>query len=133
MAAELAQRAPPDLLAGALVPVPAHPGRARRHGFNQALELARSLARITGCPSFDVLAREGVRTQVGLERGARLRNARRSIRMRGGTARMPTGRSVTLVDDVYTTGATLDACAAALREAGAEQVFAVTFARAVRV
>jgi ComF family protein len=130
MASQIAARAPAGSLDGqALVPVPAHPRRRRRHGFNQAESIARSLRRITGLPVLSILARDGrVAPQVGLERRARLANARGSVR--ACSASVP-ARAV-LVDDVYTTGATLDACARALSERGASEVVAVTFARAVR-
>jgi ComF family protein len=130
MAEELAERAPPALLSGTLVPVPAHARRRRRHGFNQAAAIARALARRTRLPVRDVLVRTAARPpQVGLERRGRLTNARGSVRLRRGV-RAP-GRSV-LVDDVYTTGATLDACARALLGSGSGSVVAITFARAVR-
>jgi ComF family protein len=131
MAAEIAARAPPLLLeADAVAPVPAHRRRHRRHGFNQAEAIARSLSRATGLPTLRLLEREGAaRPQVGLERRARLANARDSVRLR---PRAAVPRRVLLVDDVYTTGATLDACARALRRAGAGRVTGVTFARAVR-
>lgn len=130
MAAELASRAPLGLLRGTLVPVPAHRRRRRRHGFNQARAIAAALAREAGLPMVDGLERSGATPpQVGLERRARLLNARDSVRVRAGSV-VP-ARAV-LVDDVYTTGATLDACARALSAAGAAEVVAVTFARAIR-
>jgi predicted amidophosphoribosyltransferase len=132
MGAAAAAGAPPSLLEGTLVPVPAHPLRRRRHGFNHAAELARAVGRRAGLPVLDALRREGpTRPQVGLERGARLANARRSVTVRT----LPAGAiegPMLLVDDVYTTGATLDACARALLAAGAARVAALTFARTVR-
>ena len=129
MGAEIASRAPPGLLCGTLVPVPAHPARRRRAGMNQAAWLANALGNRSRLPVADVLARSRSSTpQVGLARRERLVNARGSVRP-GRTP--PTGRLV-LVDDVYTTGATLDACARALLAAGGEDVVAVTFARALR-
>jgi ComF family protein len=130
MAAQIAARAPADLLGVPLVPVPAHPRRRRRHGFNQAEVIARGLARREAAPVRDLLVRTADHgPQVGLERRARLVNARGSVRSRSFSC--PPERTV-LVDDVYTTGATLDACARALLVAGVEEVFALTFARAVR-
>jgi ComF family protein len=130
MAAELASRAPPGFLRGSLVPVPAHHRRRRRHGFNQAKAIAVALGHQTGLCVSDPLEREGrAPPQVGLPRSARLLNAGGSVRVRRGAA-APAG--AVLVDDVYTTGATLDACARALRAAGSSEVVALTFARAVR-
>jgi ComF family protein len=129
IANEIAARAPAALIAGTLVPVPAHARRRRAAGFNQAFEIAAALARQAGLPVRNPLRRVPAPTQVGLERRARLENARGSVRARTGSA-VP-ARAL-LVDDVYTTGATLDACAEALRQAGAEEVVAVTFARALR-
>jgi ComF family protein len=130
MAREIAGRAGDGLIDGTLVPVPAHAVRRRRHGFNQAGSIARALGATTSLPVRDLLTRTGTGVpQVGLERGERLANARASIQSRSRT-RGP-GR-VVLVDDVYTTGATLDACARALTAAGTEEIVAVTFARAIR-
>jgi predicted amidophosphoribosyltransferase len=129
MAAEIAARIPEGLTSATLVPVPAHPRRRRKEGFNQAAALARALGSRTGLPVRELLVRAGaVAPQVGLERGARLINARGSVRAR--RVATPPERAV-VVDDVYTTGATLDACAAAVRAAGVADVSAVTFARAV--
>jgi ComF family protein len=129
MAREVSTRAPAGLLSGTLVPVPAHALRRRRHGFNQARAIARPLGRAASLPVGDVLRRVHAPAQVGLERRARLSNARGSVRLRAGAS--PPPRAV-LVDDVYTTGASLDACARALLESGTHEVVAVTFARALR-
>ena len=129
MAGEIASRAPPRVLAGTLVPVPAHPARRRREGLNQAAWIARALGRLTGLVVAELLERRPSSTpQVGLARLERLANARGSVVV----GAPPPGGRLVLVDDVYTTGATLDACAHALRGAGARDVAAVTFARATR-
>jgi predicted amidophosphoribosyltransferase len=129
MAATIASHSPPGLLHGTLVPVPSHRARHRRAGVNQAWWLARELAHVAELPVADVLERtRGSRPQVGLPRRARLANARDSVRSR----RTPPGGRLVIVDDVYTTGATLDACARALRARGAIEIAGVTFARALR-
>ena len=129
MAGQIASRAPPSLLQGTLVPVPEHPARRRREGLNQAALLAQTLARTAGLPLARVLARrQGSTPQMGLARRARIANARDSVAVR----RQPPAGRLLLIDDVYTTGATLDACARALAGAGAHDVAAVTFARAIR-
>ncbi|MBD0282941.1 MAG: ComF family protein [Thermoleophilaceae bacterium] len=119
-----------DPLAGhvpALVPVPLHPARRRRRGFNQAAVLAEALARRTGLPVADCLSRSGRSgSQVGRPRPARLSAPPGRIRAH---ALVP-GRTL-VVDDVATTGATLAACARALRAAGTRDVRAITFARAL--
>jgi ComF family protein len=129
MAAQMAANAPPGLLEGrSLVPVPLHPARRRRRGFNQAEQLAVRLARRAGLALSDCLERSagGARSsQVGRGREERLR-AVEGIRMRAGAA-VPL--RVLLVDDVVTTGSTLAACAAALERAGVREVGAVVYAR----
>jgi len=114
--------APQSLLSGELVPVPAAPLRAIARGFDPTGEIAEALADRTGMPLSDCLARGGGR-QLGRRRAQRLAHPP-TIRVRG---RAP--RSAVLLDDVLTTGATLSACARALRSAGAARVVAVTFAR----
>ena len=129
MAAAIASRAPPGLVEGTLVPVPGHPRGTRGRGFDHAGMIAGRLGRLAGLPVADVLRRTPAPPQVGLARSARRANARGSVALR--TAAGPAGRAV-LVDDVYTTGATLDACAEVLLGAGSEEVVAVCFARTAR-
>lgn len=126
MAAPIAAAAPAGWLADVvLVPVPLHPSRRRRRGFNQAERLAGAVARRTGLPVGDCLERSGSRgTQMGRGRAQRLEGLAGSIRPR---ASVP-ARAV-LIDDVTTTGATLVACAAVLRAAGAREVRAIAYAR----
>jgi predicted amidophosphoribosyltransferase len=114
---------PGHLLGGAVVPVPAAPPRLRRRGFDPAGELAAALAARLEMPVEACLARRGSGHQVGRRRAERIRHPPRIEAI----AEAP--RSVLLVDDVLTTGATLTACAAALREAGARRIVALTFTR----
>jgi ComF family protein len=126
MAAHLAARAPGG--ADAVVAVPAHPARARARGYDQAGLLARALAARLGVPVVAPLRRGGPQArQLGASRAQRLEEGRIAVRATG-----PAPRRVLLVDDVHTTGATLDACARALRSAGADHVQAITWARTLR-
>jgi predicted amidophosphoribosyltransferase len=129
MAAQIAAGAPPELLAGAtLVPVPLHPARRRVRGFDQAALIARALGRRRGRPLASCLDREGGTTrQLGASRTARTAAGRIAVAPRG-----PVPARVALVDDVHTTGATFEACAAALRAAGAVHVVALAYARTLR-
>lgn len=123
MADRIQWLAPAHMLSGAIVPVPPAPSRLRRRGFDPAGELATALAERLGSPLEPCLARRGGRRQVGRRRAERLAQPPRIH----ATGCAP--RSVLLVDDVLTTGATMTACAQALRAAGAARVCAVTFAR----
>lgn len=123
MADRIQWLAPAHMLSGAVVPVAAAPMRLRRRGFDPAGELAAALAERLGSPLGPCLRRRGGRRQVGRRRSERLGQPPRIEAM----GAVP--RSVMLVDDVLTTGATLTACAQALRAAGAARVVAVTFAR----
>jgi predicted amidophosphoribosyltransferase len=129
MAAQLAATAPRELLAGAtLVPVPLHPARRRARGFDQAALIAHALAARGGLPLVACLRRAGEPTrQLGagrvVRRGAA---ARQTLHVHG-----PVPARVLLLDDVHTTGATFDACARALRGAGAREVGAIAYCRAL--
>jgi predicted amidophosphoribosyltransferase len=108
-----------------VVPVPLHAARLRRRGFNPAAALARDLARASGAPLAFALARmRDTPSQTGLGRAGRRANVRGAFRARGASA-----ACVWLVDDVVTTGATLEECARVLRAAGAERVVALCAAR----
>lgn len=127
MAAFMVAAAPAGLLdAGCrLVPVPLHPRRRRRRGFNQAELLASALAARTDLAVSDCLARGGANVrQVGRGRDARLDSLAGSIAVRSGVP----DHSV-LVDDVVTTGSTIAECARVLRAAGAAELGAIVFAR----
>lgn len=115
--------APAHMLSGVVVPVPPAPTRLRRRGFDPAGELAAALAERLDAPLEPCLARRGGGRQVGKRRAERIAHPPQ-IHSRG---QVP--RSALLVDDVLTTGATLTACANALRSEGAMRVVAVTFAR----
>ena len=124
MAAAIAAAAGGRLDGRTLVPVPAAPSRRRRRGFDPADQITRAVARQTGAPLLRCLRRADGPRQVGRERRERLASPPR-VRA---VAAAP--RRAVLIDDVATTGATLGACAVALRAAGAAEVGAVTFARA---
>lgn len=110
--------------ADGVVPVPLHAWRRWSRGFNQSRELAAHL----GLPVLEVLRRvRATRTQTDLPEHARHANVRGAFALR---SPVPAGCVLVLVDDVSTTGATLDACAAVLLAAGASEVRALTAARA---
>ena len=113
-----------------VVPVPLHWWRRYRRGFNQADDLARHL----GLPVADVLIRtRRTRAQVELPADRRRTNVRGAFGMRSRRSRKAVyGRTVVLVDDVSTTGATLEECAKVLKDAGAVNVYALTAARVIR-
>ena len=111
--------------ADVVVPVPLHRSRERTRGFNQARELARHL----GLPVAGALSRtRRTASQADLPAARRDANVRGAFRWRTGVP--VNGAIVVLVDDVVTTGATLNACAAPLIDAGAKEVRALTAARA---
>jgi ComF family protein len=127
----LMRHAARDLLedVDAIVPVPLHPWRFSRRGFNQADDLASHL----GPPVWRVLRRRRHGPpQTGLTAGLRETNVRAAFALSivRGTRRIQ-GRVLVLVDDVMTTGATIEACSRVLIQAGARSVRAVTAARAV--
>ncbi len=111
-----------------LVPVPLHPARQREREFNQAEVLARLLSESSGLKVSTALRRiRNTTTQTRLDRHERMENLRNafSVHQDGGVQ----GMHLVLVDDVLTTGSTLDECARTLRDAGAASVRAITVAR----
>ena len=116
----------------AVVPVPTTRTRRRRRGYNQAAELASVVAEALDLELVPALRRRaGGRTQVSLQPVERNRNVRRAFSARDPEGVRVRGRSVLLVDDVLTTGATATAAARALQSAGARGVRLLTFARSV--
>jgi ComF family protein len=113
----------------ALVPVPLHRGRLLRRGYDQAALLTRALARTTGLSLRPTLLRRvrATRRQVGLTEAERTENLHGAFATHGPMPPEP----LVLVDDVFTTGATVRAASAALREAGVRGVYVLTLARAV--
>ena len=114
-----------------IVPVPLHASRLAQRGFNQAALLARAVARRGEHVAVDALRRAAATApQAALGRRARAANVRDVFAVRRGAA--VTGRSVLLVDDVVTTGATVEACSTVLLEAGATGVGVWSLARTPR-
>lgn len=127
------KRAGAELIADAelVVPVPLHWRRFMTRRFNQSAELARALARQTGLP-FEPRAVRRIkvtRQQVGLGYKERQENVRAAFAVPGEAEILIRGRRVLVVDDVYTTGATVSAVAKALTKSGALAVDVLTFAR----
>lgn len=107
-----------------VVPVPMHPRRRRRRGFNHSELLARGVAEKLNLPYADALVRTRHTVQQSvLEGAARRTNLRNAFECRVDL----TGRRVLLVDDVYTTGTTARECAKALRKAGARNVYLLAY------
>jgi predicted amidophosphoribosyltransferase len=125
MAERMQWLVPDHLLGGAVVSVPAASARQRRRGFDPAGELAAALAARLGTEPVACLARLGSGHQVGRRRAERIGHPPQIEPI------TEAPRSVLLIDDVLTTGATLTSCAAALRSAGAKRVVALTFTRRV--
>lgn len=115
----------------AVVPAPLHWFRQWRRGYNQAELLAREVSRRTGVPLIRALRRRrATRTQAGLTGAKRRANVAGAFAVR--QRAFVKGKRVLLVDDVLTTGATVNACAAALKRAGATYVAVLTLARTDR-
>ncbi len=119
-----------DLMVSVVVPVPLHTERLRQRGYNQSLLLATALGKRVGLPvEQHVLVRSrNTPSQVGLSIDERWANVRDAFRCSSDAL---SGERVLLIDDVYTTGATLETCASALLESGAAEVWALTLVRAV--
>jgi ComF family protein len=136
LASPLAHAALPALLrvlaltdSAYLVPVPVHIDRLRQRGYNQAALLATAMARLSATRMADLLVRRRPTTQQHrLDRAARLRNLRDAFALQPEARPPPT---VVLVDDILTTSATLEACAAVLRAQGAARVVGMAVAREI--
>jgi len=122
-----------DLLsqADAIVPVPLHPTRLLTRRYNQAAEIARPLNRLTGVTYLpDALIRvRATETQGGKSGSGRRRNVAAAFKVPASRAKQVAGRRILLIDDVMTTGATVEGCARALLKAGAACVDVAVVAR----
>jgi len=119
----------PDSDYDGIVPVPLHPRKRKERGFDQVEMLAAELAAESGLPPVrrGLIRIRPTASQAALERPERLRNVRGAFRVpRPGRIR---GRRLLLVDDVYTTGATVRECARVLSEAGASRIDVLCLAR----
>ncbi len=123
-----------DLPGDALfVAVPLHRRRLWTRGYNQALLIARAVARRSGhaCLPDAIVRTRATPVLQGLGRHARARAVEGAFAVREAARPRLAGRTIALVDDVFTTGATVEACAAALRRAGAARVLVLCWARVV--
>lgn len=120
-------------MADVIVPVPLHPWRLLQRRYNQSALLARALGRLCGKAVWvDGLKRTRYTPQqAGLTREQRLENVKDAFAAPPKRAAQLAGKSVVLVDDVLTTGATLNACTQALLNAGAREVYVLVLARTV--
>ena len=125
-----AQRREPLNSATRILPVPLHTERARERGFNQAAILAQELARRASLP-FDQWSLSRIthteRHRAGMDARARRESVHHAFKVT--RPRLIQDQLILLVDDVFTTGATVSACAEALKAAGAQEVFVLTVAR----
>ncbi|MDH3443182.1 MAG: ComF family protein [Deltaproteobacteria bacterium] len=114
-----------------IVPVPLHPKRLRWRGFNQSVLLAREVSRAYQVPMdpFLLQRRRETSPQTQLTEDERRKNMRGAFAL--GAGKSVRGKIVLLLDDVYTSGATVDECSRVLRKAGAKAVYVLTLARAV--
>lgn len=118
--------------ADAIIPVPLHRWRLFLRRYNQAAELSREIARQSGVTHLprSLVRKRATKRQVGLGRRARLRNVEGAFEVPAENRDTVLGRRIILVDDVFTTGATVNAAARALKRAGALEVTVLTFAMA---
>ena len=132
MAECMARKIPESFTAGEVVfcPVPLSPERERERGFNPAQLLSRHLSTLKGLPVKELLRKiKSIPPQMSLTREERLRNPEGAYEI---ISSIPMPLGVVLVDDVFTTGATLEECAKVLKRSGAQSVFAVVWGRTPR-
>jgi ComF family protein len=110
-----------------LVPVPTITDHVRQRGYDHALKITQRLGKLTGLPTAQLLERTNQVSQTGKKRAERLSQLDGAIALR---RTPPKNVKIVLIDDVMTTGATLEQCARVLRAAGVKQISAVAFARA---
>lgn len=114
-----------------VIPVPLHEKRLKERGFNQSELLCQEITRYYNYPTISglLLRCRETHPQFELKRHERLKNVRGAFEVKGG--RLLQGKSVLLVDDIYTTGFTISECTRALKQSGAQQVHILALSRAV--
>ena len=129
-----AQQRAPLKRATHLVPVPLHPERLRERGFNQAGIIAAALSKLSGLPLDEWSLVRTIHTErhrAGMDEQARRESVLDTFKVQ--RPRLIENESILLVDDVFTTGATVSSCASALKIAGAREVFVLTVARPMQI
>lgn len=114
-----------------IIPVPLSAARLRERGFNQAAVIAQTIAGHANLPIDETSLRRIINTEkhrVGMDRKARLESVQNAFEVK--RPKLLKGKNILLVDDVFTSGATVSSCAEALKIQGAEKVYALTIARA---
>ena len=108
-----------------IIPIPLHKSRYRRRGFNQAELIARELGKSTGIEVVNnlLIRTKNTKAQKTLNDKERAQNVKKAFQVRHNVVKY---KKVLLIDDIYTTGTTIDACAKILKEAGVEKVYSVT-------
>ncbi len=127
------QSKPPLSAATRIIPVPLHPERERERGFNQSAALGRALAQLTNLPLDEqslTRVSHTAKHRAGMDARARRETVAGAFLVK--RPRLIAGERVLLIDDVFTTGATVSECAFVLKAAGASSVFVLTIARPVR-
>lgn len=116
-----------DCAAQALIPVPLHRSRQQRRGYNQAERLARELSTLTGIPVLSdwVIRAKKTAPMKDLSAQERENNLKRAFKIRQNDVKLNT---VIIIDDIYTTGSTMDAMSRELRKAGVERIYFMTLA-----
>lgn len=116
--------------ADAVIPVPLHPKRKKYRGFNQSQVLAEELAKLKGIPLVEgrLIKKKNVPPQTSFEAREREKNIKNAFDVR--RPDKIKGKVIVLVDDVFTTGSTVQECSAVLMKAGVKEVRAVTLAQA---
>jgi len=122
-----------DTPKGNLVPLPMHPKKRRERGFDQAMIMAQALSISTKMPLTNILERtHDTPPQSGLHPQQRIDNVKGAFKIKSTNTCVIPGNTFILIDDIYTTGASLNECSRVLKTAGASKVYSMTLAIAVK-
>ena len=112
-----------------IIPIPLHRSKLKKRGFNQSLLIADFISKLTLLPLSEssLIKKKSTPSQISLSKPERIKNLEGSFEIV--SFQKIQGKSVLLVDDIMTTGATLDTCASELMKAGAKEIYGFTLAR----